>query len=177
MTANVTIPTLTTKRLILRAPEMRDFEAFAAFRASDRVKWQGGPNPREESFNQLCSFIGMWHLRGYGPWLVADKETDAPLGAVGLFFPEDWPEPEITWGVFEGAEGHGVAYEAALETRRYAYEVLGMPALISLTLPQNEKSILLAKRLGAQQETDFIHPKFGALNVWRHLSPDVACHD
>jgi len=119
----------------------------------------------------------MWHLRGYGPWLVADKETDAPLGVVGLFYPEDWPEPEITWGVFEQAEGRGVAYEAAHETRRYAYEVLGLPPPVSLTMPQNDRSILLAKRLGAQHEGDFLHPKIGPLNVWRHLPHDALVQD
>jgi len=33
----------------------------------------------------------------YGPWLlVADRKTDIALGLVGLFYPTDWPEPEIT---------------------------------------------------------------------------------
>lgn len=168
----ITIPTLTTNRLIMRAPEIRDFDAYADFRASERVKWQGGPNTRDESFDKLCSLIGMWHLRGYGPWLVADKNTDTALGVVGLFYPEDWPEPEITWAVFENGEGRGVAYEAAVETRRYAYEVLKLPALVSLTIPQNERSKKLAKRLGAIHESDFNHPQIGPMNVWRHLPPN-----
>jgi RimJ/RimL family protein N-acetyltransferase len=173
MNVNIDIPSVTTKRLLMRAPEMRDFESFASFRASDRVRMQGGPNSRDEAFDMFCSFIGMWHLRGYGPWLVADKETDAPLGVVGLYYPDDWPEPEITWGVFEPAEGRGVAYEAALETRRYASVVLGLPPLVSLTVPQNNRSITLAKRLGAHYEGDYIHPTAGKkLNIWRHQLHD-----
>ncbi len=166
------IPTLTTNRLTLRAPQMQDFEAYAEFRATDRVKWQGGPNTRDESFDRFCSVIGMWHLRGFGPWLVADKETNTALGLVGLFYPEDWPEPEITWGVFENGEGRGVAFEAAVETRRYAYDVLKMPALVSLTMPQNERSRRLAQRMGANHESDFHHPSIGLLNVWRHVPPN-----
>ena len=167
----VTIPTLTTERLRLRAPEMRDFDTFAVFRASDRVLLQGGPNDRAEAFDRFCLIIGQWHLRGYGPWIVADREDDTALGVVGLFYPEDWPEPEITWSVFEVAEGRGIAYEAAIETRRYAYEELGMSTLVSLTMPQNEKSIALAKRLGATYEGDFSHPEIGPLNIWRHSPP------
>ena len=169
---SIVIPTLTTERLRLRAPEMRDFEAYAQFRSSDRTRWQGGPNDRAEAFDRICLIVGQWQLRGFGPWVVADRENDSALGVVGLFYPEDWPEPEITWGVFEGAEGRGIAYEAALETRRYAYEELGMTTLVSLTMPQNEKSIALAKRLGATYDGDFPHPQLGPLNIWRYAPPE-----
>lgn len=94
MTTTITIPTLHTTRLVLRAPRMSDFEAYAAFRGSPRAVFLGGPYDRATAFEQLSSIIGGWHLRGYGRWMVADADTDAPLGIVGLFFPEDWPEPE-----------------------------------------------------------------------------------
>ena len=102
------IPTLQTERLILRAPRDNDFEAYADFRTSERARTVGGPYSRAQAFEQLCAIIGHWSLRGYGRWMVADRDTDAPLGIVGLYYPEDWPEPEIAWSVFADAEGRGI---------------------------------------------------------------------
>ena len=50
MTTTVTIPTLETDRLILRAPKAEDFEAYAAFCASPRSAGVGGPYNRAAPF-------------------------------------------------------------------------------------------------------------------------------
>lgn len=167
----LTIPTVETARLRLRAPEPRDFEAYAAFRAGERARVLGGPNDRAEAFHMFCGLVGHWHLRGFGRWLVADKATDEPLGIVGLYHPEDWPEPEIGWSVFDAAEGKGVAFEAAEASRRYAYEVLGWTTVASLIKPDNARSAALARRMGAVIDGQHPHPTYGPLDIWRHLSP------
>ena len=167
------IPTYETGRLRLRAPRWSDFESWAEFRGSDRARGVGGPYSRGSAFESLTDMVGHWHLRGYGRWMVADRETDAPLGAVGLMYPEDWPEPEIAWSVFASAEGRGIAYEAALFARRYAYEVLGWSTAISCTMPDNARSQSLARRMGATYEGDYEHPDIGTLNIWRHLGKEA----
>lgn len=162
------IPTLETERLRLRAPRASDLDAYAAFRASERARVLGGPYTRAQAFEQLGELIGHWHLRGFGRWMVADRGSDAPLGVVGLFFPEDWPEPEIAWSVFDEAEGKGVAHEAALAARDYAYATLGWSSVVSLVAPDNARSAALARRLGAKVEGQHPHPLFGPLDIWRH---------
>lgn len=169
----ITIPTVTTERLTLRAPHMSDFEAYAAFRGSDRAAMLGGPFSRDRAFDQLGEIIGHWHLRGYGRWMVADKVTDLPLGIVGLFFPNDWPEREIAWSVFAEGEGRGIAAEAALAARKHAYETLGWNTAISMIAPDNIRSIALAKRLGATFEKTYAHPDLGDMEVWRHPAPEA----
>ncbi|MEM8871250.1 MAG: GNAT family N-acetyltransferase [Pseudomonadota bacterium] len=166
-----TIPPLTTDRLILRAPRQSDFEAYAAFRASPRARFVGGPYDRAQSYQQLAALIGQWALRGYGRWMVADRTSDTPLGVVGIYHPEDWPEPEVAWSVFGTGEGRGIAHEAARAARTYAYDILGMSALISMVDPANTRSVNLAKRLGATYERDFQHPSYGTMYIWRHPSP------
>ncbi len=168
------IPTLETERLRLRAPHASDLEDYAAFRASERARVLGGPYTRAQAFEQLGEIIGHWHLRGFGRWMVADLASDAPLGVVGLFFPEDWPEPEIAWSLFEAAEGRGIAHEAALATRDYAYATLGWRTVVSLVAPNNLRSVALARRLGARIEGQHPHPRFGALDVWRHPATAAA---
>ncbi len=167
------IPTVETERLRLRAPRFDDFEAYAAFRGSERARILGGPFDRTDAFEQLAALIGHWALRGYGRWMVADRATDAPLGVIGLFFPEDWPEPEIGWSLFETAEGKGVAYEAALATRAYAYDTLGWRSVASLIAPDNTRSAALARRMGAQIDGHHVHPIIGPLDIWRHAGPEM----
>jgi ribosomal-protein-alanine N-acetyltransferase len=165
------IPTLQTERLTLRAPRMADFEAYAAFRGSERAVFLGGPYDEAQAFEQLSAIIGGWVLQGFGRWLVADRATDAPLGVVGLFHPRDWPEPEIAWSMFEQGEGKGYALEAALAARAHAYEQLGWTRVVSLIAPGNTRSEALAKRMGAQPEKLHHVPGLGDLMIWRHLSP------
>ncbi|WP_439137620.1 GNAT family N-acetyltransferase [Roseicyclus sp.] len=166
-----TIPTLTTERLTLRAPRLSDFDAYAAFRASERARFVGGPDNQIKAWGQFIGLPGQWAIRGYGRWIAADRDTDAPVGVVGLLYPIGWPEPEIAWSIFVEAEGRGLAQEAALAARHYAYETAGWTTAISLIDPANTRSVALAERLGCQPEGAFQHAIFGAMQIWRHPAP------
>ncbi|MEM6637070.1 MAG: GNAT family N-acetyltransferase [Pseudomonadota bacterium] len=168
MTTTISIPTIETERLRLRSPKPSDLDAYIAYRASARSRFVGGPNTADEAFSMLCSIVGQWQLRGYGRWMVAQKDTDDPLGVVGIYHPLEWPEPEIGWTVFEHAEGKGVAYEAALATRDFAYRTLGWKTIVSLVADENQRSVALARRMGCKRENVFQHSEFGDLPVWRH---------
>ena len=166
------IPTLETKRLRLRAPLASDFEAYAEFRLSDRAAGVGGPFTRAQAFVQFGELFGHWVLRGFGRWIVADQASDTPLGVVGLWHPEDWPEPEVAWSVFEKGEGKGIAFEASLAARDFAYSSLGWTTAISMILEGNPRSFALAERLGAVFESHCQHPDLGAMQIWRHPGPE-----
>lgn len=165
------IPTLTTDRLVLRAARADDFDAYAAFRASPRAASVGGPYTRQQAFFQFTSLIGHWTVRGYGRWIIADRASDVPMGVSGLYFPEDWPEPELAWSVFDHAEGRGLAFEAAKAARDYAFDTLGWTRLISLIDPANTRSVALAKRLGCAPGGTYDHPTYGTLHYWTHPAP------
>ena len=171
-TFHVHIPVIETERLRLRDPRLSDLDAYAEYGASDRSRIVGGPFDRGHSFERLAALLGHWQLRGFGRWMIADKETDAPLGVGGLMDPDDWPEPEIAWTVFGHAEGKGIAYEAALATRAYAYDTLGWTRVVSCISPDNTRSLALARRMGAVHESDYEHETIGTLQVWRHLGPE-----
>lgn len=169
MTGTVfTIPTLQTDRLALRAPAMRDFDAYADFCASGRASFVGGPYDRAAAFRSFCALAGDWVLRGYGRWVIADKGTDAALGVTGIYHPDDWPGPEISWSVFAPAEGRSIAHEAALAVRAYAYETLKWTGIISLVMADNDRSLALARRLGCTQDGVFSHAVHGDMPILRH---------
>lgn len=173
------IPTLRTERLTLRAPAERDHEALAAFYASPRSRFVGGPLTAERAWRQLAAEAGHWHLRGYGRWIVEAPGPDGgrAVGLVGLWNPFGWPEREIGWDLFEGFEGRGYATEAGRAARAHAYGTLGWSTAISLVAPENHGSARVAERLGCVREGATDHPVLGPLHVWRHPGPDAVGPD
>ena len=176
MTTTISIPTLETARLILRAPGPQDFDVFAEFYASDRAKFVGGPLDAEGAWRMLAMEIGHWHMAGFGRWICVARDSGAAVGLVGLFAPEGWPEPEIGWDLFAGHEGRGYATEAALAARDHAYGVLGWTTAISLVKPANAASARVAQRLGAWHKRDHQHPRHGLVQLWRHPAADAAAN-
>lgn len=167
------IPTLATERLVLRAPCAADAAPLAAFYAGPRSGFVGGPLPDWAVWRYLAEVIGHWSLRGYGRWIAEERATGAAIGLVGLHHPLDWPEPEIGWILFDGAEGRGLAREAALAARAHAYGTLGWRTVISLVDPGNVRSAGLAAAMGAVRDGSFAHPKYGAMDIWRHPAPSA----
>lgn len=153
-TLAVDIPVLVTERLILREPREADFEAAARFAASDRAAFVGGPQDRWQAWRGFSSGIGHWILRGFGFWTVEDKATSVVAGRVGLIDHDGWPEIELGWHLYEGFEGRGYAYEAAMAARSHAYRVMNLPPMISQIAPANVRSRRLAERMGATIERE-----------------------
>lgn len=173
MSVDFRIPEIETERLRLRLPRASDLPAHVAFRASERSKGVGGPFDEASSFHHLAGIIGQWQLRGYGRWMVADRTTDEPLGVVGIYHPDDWPEAEIGWSLYEAGEGRGIAAEAARATRDFVYSTLGWSRIISLIMDDNTRSIRLAERLGCEKDGAFTHPTLGKLDIWVHPAPEA----
>ncbi|MEL6522151.1 MAG: GNAT family N-acetyltransferase [Pseudomonadota bacterium] len=169
-------PTLYTKRLKLRPMKPEDIEYEQAFYQTDRSQYVGGQMHPADVWRVIAARIGHWALRGYGSFAIEERETSAYCGHVGPWHPVEWPEPEIAWSVMGNAEGRGIAFEAAIEVRAWAYEKLGWNTTISMIDPTNHRSIALAKRLGATFERDFDHHKFGKLQVWRHPSSEALAY-
>ena len=173
--ALINTPVLETERLILRAPQASDFAPYADFIASDRGRYMGGPMPRDLAWRAFASGFGHWVIRGFGGFVVTLKSTGAAIGRVGPWFPESWPEPEIGWGLWDhSAEGKGYAFEAAAAALRHAFRDLGWKTAVSYIVPENARSIALAKRLGAVQDEAAAYPGDKPALVFRHPNPGAA---
>ena len=167
------IPVIETERLRLRGPKTTDFEAMAGFLASPRSTHVGGPVSRAQAWRSFGHLTGHWLHRGYSMFVLADKTTDDAIGMAGPWFPEGWPEPEIGWSIWAPeAEGKGLAHEAALASRRFAYDSLGWKTAISLIAENNHRSQALAHRMGCTRDGSFVHETFGASQIWRHPAPE-----
>lgn len=167
-------PTLETDRLILRGPALQDAEPLIDFLTDKPRAWGfGAYDTRAQAWRWYALSIGHWHIHGYGYFTIEDKATGDPAGLCGIWNPEGWPEPEIGWIAFAPFEGKGIAYEAALTVRRWAFESLGFTTLTSNIVPGNTRSQVLARRLGATHESTYQNVSMGTEELWRHPSPEA----
>ena len=149
------IPTLLeTSRLVLRQFEERDWDDLhRMFEDEECVRYTiKTPLTHWQTWRMLAGYVGHWSMRGYGPYAVVEKSSGKMMGPVGLWYPGDWPEPEIKWSLSREYWGKGYASEAALAVKTMAFRTLKRDRLISLILPENEASKRLAKRLGGIYE-------------------------
>jgi RimJ/RimL family protein N-acetyltransferase len=135
-------------------PEESDWDALhLMFQDPECVRYTiGAPLSRWHTWRALAAYVGHWQLRGYGPYAVVDRSTDVTMGVVGLWFPGEWPEPEIKWSLARQFWGRGFAAEAAAVVRDMVAGDLRWNRLVSVILPGNERSKRVARRIGGQLE-------------------------
>jgi len=165
------IPVIETRRLVLRGPEPGDYPNFKATFTSYRARFMGGPLNEYEAWMLYAAEIGHWQIRGFGMWMIHDRETDRTLGMAGGWFPAKWPEPELAWVIWPEVAGRGIALEATHAARRYFYETLGWDGAVSYIDPRHYESIKLAERLGAVKDHG-ARGVDGTDAVYRHPSPE-----
>ncbi len=165
-------PILLTSRLRLRPHMAGDFDRFAEFYATPRSRYVGGPLARGPAWRGFAAMVGQWPLLGFGAWAIDLLDGGDHVGHVDLWAPEDWPENELGWALWEGFEGHGYAHEAAVRARQYAFQTLGWSTDVSYIDPDNEPSRRLAERLGASLDGQAATPPDRPCVVYRHPPPD-----
>ncbi len=164
------VPTqLETERLILRQFKEEDWIDLHAYYSDEAAtKYTVGKAFTEgETWRAMAGMIGHWQIRGFGPYAVEEKNSGKVLGTVGFWYPNDWPSPEIKWGLAPAFQGKGFASEAARAVQAAGKQFLPDISLISLIHQGNLASIRLAQALGAtfEKEMEF---KGSIGHVYRH---------
>lgn len=140
---------LHTKRLILRRPVASDLEPYTRYCQSPRSGFVGGPYTSVQAFDKLAAMIGHWTLRGFGRFILTDRDTGRPLGHVGALQVVPDTTPEMTWTLWSGAdEGRGYATEASRAYCGHAAAGLGFRVMIARIDSDNAASRRLAEHLG-----------------------------
>jgi RimJ/RimL family protein N-acetyltransferase len=143
-------PVLFTPRLMLRVPDGRDLDGFAAFEADEQTtRFLGGVKTRSEAWRILSGMAGSWLVNGFGMFSVIERESGRWVGRLGPWQPEGWPGSEVGWGVLPAFAGRGYAYEATVAAMDYAVDALGWGDICHTIHPDNARSIALAQRLGS----------------------------
>jgi len=167
----MTVPaTATTERLTLRQFEPDDWRALHEHYSDvECTRFTFGRALSEgESWRAMASMVGHWQLRGYGPYAVVERASSSVIGTVGLWYPNDWPEPEIKWALLRKAWGNGYAQEAAKAVQYIASGHLDKPP-ISLIGLENVPSIKVALAVGAKLERQILF-RGNPFSMYRHPS-------
>ncbi len=156
-------------RLILRMFKHADWKDIHGYYSDeDSVKYtMGRAQTESETWRVMASMVGHWNLRGFGPYALELKESGNVIGVTGLWYPGDWPEPEIKWALITAYRGKGYASEAARRVKRMAQDHLADTPLISLIHPDNTPSIQLALALGCTFEREY-QLKGNPCHIYRH---------
>jgi ribosomal-protein-alanine N-acetyltransferase len=87
---------------------------------------------------------------GFGLWAVLERSTGAFLGDCGLTIQlvEGEPFVEVGWHVRRDRWGEGIAPEAGVGCRDWAFAHLDAERIISLIRPENVQSRRVAEKLG-----------------------------
>ena len=168
--------TIRTERMILEPFAMHHLSGFAEFFGdAASTRFIGGPADRSGTLDRMARFSGLWRLYGIGCYALTD-ERGRLHGYAGLWFPHDWPAPEIAYGLLPGSRGEGRALEAVRAVKSIA-EAVGIGALISTIAPDNVGSQRVATAVGATRG-ERVTLNGDAADIWHHaMSPAAADRD
>lgn len=144
-------PRLETQRLILRKPQIEDFERYAELQAHEKAtRHIGGVQPRHAAWRKFLQMPGAWAVQGYAMFSVIEKSSGRWIGQLGPWQPDGWPGTEVGYAFHPDAWGEGYAVEAGAAAIDWAFDTLGWSEVIHCIAPDNSASQKVARRLGSK---------------------------
>jgi len=128
--------------------------------------------------------------RGFGLWVLEEKTSGEFVGYTGLSIPRFeshfTPTVEVGWRLVSEHWGKGYATEAGRRSLQFGFEDAGLTEIVSFTVPANEPSRAVMRRLGMTHDPndDFDNPSIDEstgmkrhvlyrmpIDLWSSLSP------
>ena len=160
------MPTLTTKRLLLRQWQDTDLGPFQELSADPDVMTYigcGRPRSAQEAEQSLNGFVLRWVQQGYGLFAIELLQDGSFVGMCGLskptFLPQLLPEIELGWRLKKDHWGRGLGSEAAEAVTQWAFDCLQIERLVSVIHTDNRPSHRLAQGIGMNYSHSTVLPK------------------
>ena len=161
---------LQTPRLILRQFALIDTEFIINLLNSPGwLQFIGNRNVRteDEARNYLLNGpLKSYRENGFGLALVELKSSEIPIGMCGLLKRDYLKVPDIGFAFLGDHIGMGYAFEIARATLDHAREVYKIDHVMAITMPGNEASIRLLKKLGLKFSNTISSPAGEELMVF-----------
>lgn len=156
----MTMHDIETDRLKLVLPAASHLPAYVAYCDSARSRYVGGPYAPAKAFEKFCAMAGHWTMRGFGRFVLTLKASGQPIGHVGALQFDVSELPDLTWTLWDGAfEGQGFAYEAVKSYLDHPQSAPGSGTFLIRIEEDNQRSLKLAHRIGAERENTAQPPK------------------
>jgi ribosomal-protein-alanine N-acetyltransferase len=150
-TKETSIPTITTRRLVLRAFTEQDAKPLYRILGQDGVlRYFPNSNPPslERVQNLVARQLAHWKEYGYGWWAVVPRTEQTCIGWAGLQFLPEMNETEVAFLLSKDHWGQGLATEAALASVQHGFETLGLARIVGIVHVENGASRRVLKKLG-----------------------------
>lgn len=141
-----------TERLVIRALSAQDVPVLAVALADPSVMRYSLRGVLSEA--QTAEFVewcaGLYRERGYGPWALVEKESEALAGFCGL-------SPELIEGIEEVQVGYrlapqfwgrGLAAEAVAAVLILGFQRFSLPEIAAIVEPEHTASVRVLEKSG-----------------------------
>lgn len=161
--------TIRTARLLGSPVEPTDLDYIVAIDADPDVQ---RTLPRKivsaaESKARLERWLAHWREHGLGFWIFRDHGGEI-VGHAGLFQSKRQPGSlELGYVVRTPYWGHGYASEMSRELVAIAFEVLRVPSIVAISVPENAASRRVMEKCGLAFEAEYEHPEEGPSVLYR----------
>ncbi|MGL5362749.1 MAG: GNAT family N-acetyltransferase [Bosea sp. (in: a-proteobacteria)] len=161
-------PTIVTERLVLRGWQECDLMPLAEFYATDPAAiFVGGQRQQYDTAMWLMGRIGQWALRGYGAFVITERNHNELLGWCGASQAPGVREPDLQWALVEPARGKGYMAEAGRPVLEFLFQATGRQVLHTTIHPENVSSQATAHRLGGSRNGATVIEDVHVLDVWQ----------
>lgn len=176
-----------TERLIARHWTPDDLEsAFAIYGDPEVGRFIGGHvadiDAQRERLALYIERTAIWSARGMGGFALQRKDDGVIVGS-SLLKPipysktlDPMPEEqdiEVGWHLAQAHWGHGYALEGAMGALDHGFRVLGLPRIVAVVNPENERSLRVADRLGMAREANTDRYYDQTLCLFSVFAPEV----
>ncbi len=173
---------LSTTRLRLRPWRSTDLPLFAQLNADPTVMQYFPKVLTTTESDALAQRIQrLIEQNAWGFWAVELIESDEFIGFTGLHAPTTMfdfsPCVEIGWRLDSKYWHQGYATEAAQACLNFAFQQLGLDAVVAFTAQHNRPSEKVMQRLGMQFVQYFDHPELASTDpLRRHKLYQISAH-
>ena len=111
-----------------------------------------------EAEELIATLLSEWDRRGFGRFVILDKEAGQFIGLCGWKALEGaGDKPELLYLLGREHWGRGLAVEAAAACLRYGFAELGMTRVVALTRPEHGVSRRVLEKLGMSCEGEGVY--------------------
>ena len=145
-----------TERLILRRLSTDDAEfILGLLNEPSFLRYIGDKGVRnldDARHYILTGPVESYERNGFGLYLVELKEARLPIGMCGLVKRDGLTDADVGFAFLPAYWSKGYAVESASAVLAYAREVLALKRILGITLPDNQSSIKVLKKIGLSFE-------------------------